>query len=242
MIGETKIAKELIESTSRPLADSAADIWGLILGDRLAFFRRKNAIALSKRLHEEAERLGTKIDPSRVPDQFAFEWGEAASSKNDSTIQDLFAQLLTAASMEGGSSDERLLYAVREMAPDDAVLFRLLYNARAFSLMSRDRGVPITHLGSIAGNQLKFGADLAIDNLLRISLLSEQTGLIDQSRMSRSLGGDKTPRIEIKTQRLIQPSALGKLLHQQLSLVATPANTADRVSTPPADKSPRPAP
>jgi hypothetical protein len=66
MIDEANLAKQLLEVT--PVGSTVSDVWGLILGDRIAYFRRKNAMKLSKLLHIEAERLGGKLDPSRIPD------------------------------------------------------------------------------------------------------------------------------------------------------------------------------
>jgi hypothetical protein len=234
MVAEVKLAKELLDATPHAFASTGNDIWGLILGDKIAFYRRRNAMKLSKRLQEEAEKLGGKIDPQRVPDQFAFEWGESATKKSDETIQDMFVRLLTNAATEGGSTDERLIYALREMSGGDAILFRALYSDSSFRHLWRDRGVQANSLVHYSKESLKIEAELALDNLLRLSLVREMTGLVDESRLSRSLADfSGRPNIKFTTQRLIRPSALGILLYQQVyersasAIVSSPSETAN---------------
>lgn len=218
MVEEAKLAKELLEVVPEGVAATGNDIWGLILGDKIAFYRRRNAMRLSKRLHEEAERLGTKLDPERIPDHFAFEWGESATKKSDETIQEMFVRLLTSAAIEGGSTDERLIYALREMSGEDAVLFNALYADKGFRMMGKEQGLQVSALVSHTGKSLEIDAELALDNLLRLSLVREMTGLVNRSRPSRSLVaiGDM-PNVQFSTQRLIRPSPLGKLLHDQIT-------------------------
>lgn len=219
MIDEINLAKQLIESTPKGVADTANDVWGLILGDKIAFYRRKNAMKLSKLLHDEAQRLGGKLDPGRIPDQFAFEWTESATKKSDETIQGMFARLLSSAAVEGGSCDERLIYVLREMSGEDAKLFSMLYADRSFRSMWRDRGFQIGSLVRTATDSLKINGEIAIDSLVRLGLISILTGVVNDNRHARwsSLSGNSQPEINISTQRLLRPSALGCLLYEQVS-------------------------
>ena len=217
MADPTHLATELVRSGAKPLLDSVGDVWGLILGDRIAFYRRANAMKLSKRLHEQAQKMGGQIDTDKIPDQFAFEWAEAATKQSDETLQDMYTKLLLNAA-EGGSADSRMIYALKEMTPPDARLFNLLYADRRFGHLSGERGYVLEHLLYSLSSQSGFDdVELALDNLVRIALVRELTGL----KKANSQLGSQRSQIKMTTQRLIKPSALGALLYKNVSNLAS---------------------
>lgn len=205
MIEETKLAQKLIESTPAPIAQTGGDIWGLILGDRMAYFRRKNSMKLSRKLHDEAKKLGGKIDTSRIPDQFAFEWTEAATKKDDDTLQDMFTKLLLNSATDETSADERLIYALQGMVGEDAKLFLSLYKEERFQRLSSKHGLPDQD------------QSISMNNLVRLNLVREITAITNEgTRPSRSLS-NSIPTQKLGTRKLIQPSALGKNLYRAVS-------------------------
>jgi hypothetical protein len=206
---EGKLAKELLELAPTGVRQSVNDVWGIILGDKLSFYRHRNAMALSRKLHEEAEKLGGKLNPERIPDQFAFEWGEAATRRSDATVQQMFARLLAKASTDEGSTDERLIYSLREISAEDALLFKTLYRDIGFRSLMGDRGIEPSQVYRFT-NGLGINIELALDNLLRVSLVRQLTGLVGK-------GGGYGREGEISTRRLIRPSALGLLLYDQIA-------------------------
>lgn len=218
MIDEN-LAKQLIESTPKSVADSLNDVWGLILGDKIAFYRRRNAMKLSRLLHDEAERLGGRLDPSRIPDQFAFEWTEAATKKSNETIQKMFARILASAATDKGVADERLIYTLREMSGDDAILFTYLYSDADFRMTAnRVLSDPIR----IGMTELGIDVDLAYDSLLRIGLIRESMNVFDGNRRRSGWfyfddDDSKQQQVDIQTHRLIKPSTIGLRLYHQVS-------------------------
>ena len=217
MIEEANLAKELLASSPSGIRESVNDVWGLILGDRLSYYRCANAMKLSKKLHEEAERLGGRINPDRVPDQFAYEWGEAATRKSDDTIQEMFARLLAKAATEGGSTDERLIYALNDISVEDAVLFKALYGNLGFRSMRGEFGLDSSGLHALT-RDLESHTELALDNLVRVNLIRELTGLVNQGgRFRNLLDGGSRQEVKMTTRRLVRPSALGRLLYDQIA-------------------------
>jgi hypothetical protein len=218
---EPHLARELLEIVPSGIRESVNDVWGIILGDKLSYYRQRNALKLSKKLHEEVTKLGGKMLPDRVPDQFAYEWTEAATRKSDETVQQIFARLLAKAATEGGSTDERLIYALNEISAEDALLFKCLYGDFAFRAMRRGRGFEISHV-HLFTKGLEINNELALDNLVRISLVRELTGIVNRGARYQSLDDPLRPTYIYGTQRLIRPSALGLLLYEQIGDEAEP--------------------
>lgn len=107
---------------------TAGDVWGALLGDRIAGWRMTNAMNSAAKAHEEAAKRGLKLEPSRVPNRFAVTWFTKAAETDEPDIQELFAKLLADAATPGGNApDHRLVEVVSNFTPIDAQAFFLFY-------------------------------------------------------------------------------------------------------------------
>jgi len=114
---------EVVKSLLAPVADFAADAFGVIVGDRLANYRLSNVIKTYHRLQALADEHGLKLRYDKIPDRFAFSWFEEVGKHDEDNIQDLFARLM--AQVASGTSDpnERLVRALGSLTANEASVF-----------------------------------------------------------------------------------------------------------------------
>lgn len=188
--GANEVAKGILSAAS----DSLADIYGVMLGDRIANWRLQNVMRAHPKVQAEAARLGLKLRPEKVPNRFAFSWFEEVSKQDDGDLQTLFARLLAKAADGSIASDERLIQLLSKMAPSDAKLFELFYNpadtqAMDIFVMRRRQGVwgklSRTGLESHAKRELGADVSLEINSLLNIGAIA-QTFVLKQKTVSVS--------------------------------------------------------
>lgn len=129
-IGIGEIVKSV--SSSGPLA-SLGDAWQAVIGDRIAHWRLRNAMALQIKANDEARHLGLQLVSSRIPERYAFAWFEEATKQDEPELQVLFARLLAkAAAGDEDASDRRLLKILGAMTPSDAAVFQRIYSNQPF--------------------------------------------------------------------------------------------------------------
>ncbi|RYF23262.1 MAG: hypothetical protein EOO77_02460 [Oxalobacteraceae bacterium] len=57
------LARELLS----PVGQTLSDAWSTAIGDRMGFWRAKNAMRYQLLLAEQAKRLGLKVNPQKSP-------------------------------------------------------------------------------------------------------------------------------------------------------------------------------
>lgn len=114
-----------------PVGGTLSDVWAGVIGDRVAGWRLKNAMATQRALFEEARKAGVKINTSKIPERYAIGWFEEASKQDEPEIQVLFARLLLRAS-EGDKDalDRRHVATLSQFTPIDAAIFNELFNRK----------------------------------------------------------------------------------------------------------------
>lgn len=124
------LARELLS----PVGQTLSDTWSTAIGDRVGFWRAKNAMRYQLLLAEEAKRLGLKVNPTKIPDRYAFAWFEEATKHDEPEIQVLFARLLARAADDAvmADPDRRLIDVLSRLTPADALLFQRLYSDQPF--------------------------------------------------------------------------------------------------------------
>lgn len=125
---------EIIKITGETApAGTLGDAWQAIIGDRVAHWRLRNAMALQKRTNEEAARLGLSLNVSRIPERYAFTWFEEATKQDEPELQELFARLLArAAAGDEDAQDRRLIQVLSGLTPVDAAIFQRIYSDKPF--------------------------------------------------------------------------------------------------------------
>jgi hypothetical protein len=109
-----------------------SDAWQAIIGDRVAAWRLKNAMALQAKASQEARRLGLSLNAARIPERYAFAWFEEATKQDEPEIQQLFARLLArAAAGDDDASDRRLLEILTRLTPMDATVMDWMFRNTA---------------------------------------------------------------------------------------------------------------
>lgn len=124
-----KLAGELLKSSG-----ALSDLWQVLLGDRVSHWRVRNAARMQHKTTAEVERLGLKLNPSRLPDKFVVAWFDEALNQDEDELQTLFARLLIRAADDSSTTeaDRRLIEILARFTPVDAVIFQRLYSDRPF--------------------------------------------------------------------------------------------------------------
>ncbi len=127
-------AIDLVRDMMAPVGGTLSDTWSGLVGDRVAYWRARNALRYRPLLAQEAARLGLKLNPARIPDKFAFAWFEEASKQDEEDIQKLFAQLLARAADDASDvkPDRRLIDVLGRLSPEDAIVFQRVYSDQPF--------------------------------------------------------------------------------------------------------------
>lgn len=211
---------ELIKSglDSGPLG-SLGDAWQALWGDRIASWRLKNAMALQLSINAEAERLGLRVDTSRVPEKYAFSWFEEATKQDEPELQILFARLLARASSGNeDAADRRLVNVLSELTPADAAIFQRVYSEKPFpdaGVYSETRSICVTDM--IEGESRGWPRDWAlalidhyhpkqggksVENLIRVGLL--ESGYRSEGSQNRLFPSRDLPGVKTDWRRVIQ--------------------------------------
>jgi hypothetical protein len=113
---------------AKPFAGTLGDAWAVLIGDRMAVWRLRNAIKLQEKVLVELKARGLALNPARIPDRYAFSWFEEATKQDEPEIQDLFARLLAGvAAGDPDAADRRHLEIVSRLVPQDASVLRYFF-------------------------------------------------------------------------------------------------------------------
>lgn len=191
-LGMDPISKsiDLARDLLAPVGQTLSDAWNMAIGDRMGYWRAKNALRYQPLLAQEAGRLGLKLNLAKVPDRFGFAWFEEASKHDEPEIQVLFARLLARAAEENATAepDRRMIDVLTRLTPADALLFQRLYSDQPFPDTgpytdtrglgkTPDQGYPVDWLTSLLAKVHPDFTAVSLDNLVLQGCVGRQSRL-----------------------------------------------------------------
>ncbi|WP_156360475.1 hypothetical protein [Sphingomonas sp. Leaf226] len=120
---------KVAEAIVGPPAGSFADVYGVVIGDRIANWRLQNVIRAHAKVQSVADAAGLKMVVAKIPERFAYSWFEEVSKQDNGDLQTLFAKLLARAAAGQIAPDERLTRMLSLFTPSDARVFNAFYAA-----------------------------------------------------------------------------------------------------------------
>jgi hypothetical protein len=220
-----EVAKAIIGAP----ANSIADIYGVVLGDRIANWRLTNVIRAHAKVQAEAEKAGLKMLATKIPERFAYSWFEEVSRQDDDDLQTLFARLLARAADGRIGADERLVRMLSLMTPPDALVFQAFFERPPTPLRGPTNEIYQDRSRSIGLPRFKHAVEQlwpdqagrsleALENIgcLRRSIQIGKTGFAYTPRMTmdstRGPDWDQLVRDRTEQRELLSATALGLLL------------------------------
>ncbi len=185
------VPKELSDAVGGTLAD----VWQVLVGDRISAYRIRNAAALSEKLNEKLADQGRVVDWSRVPERFAVAWFEHATKEDDPELQDLFATLLAnAAAGCDEALERRNAELLARFSAADALLFKSIYESYAGEITKSDSGYWLLDEWSAFERETKREeqgfASIAYDNLKNYGIIDiQRESHLDERKLERWVRG-----------------------------------------------------
>ena len=178
----TPIVKPLTDA-AQPAIDAISDAWAMVLGDRFAIWRVRNAANLQIKLNAELKRLGLSLNQSKIPERYAFAWFEEATKHDDPEIQKLFARLLAKASSgDDDASDCRNLEILARFTPMDAKVLEIVFRREG---IGNGRGtVDEYELWRALKEEEGKQATLSLEHLINLGLLERHYKVCGASAVS----------------------------------------------------------
>jgi hypothetical protein len=105
---------DLINKLAGPMAEEV----GLLMGDKIRFYRVKNWISVMKKCEQLLEEA--RLPPNAVPPRLFLPIFEAASIENEESLQDLWAGLLASASEKADSLSPSFIETLKQLTPSEA--------------------------------------------------------------------------------------------------------------------------
>lgn len=118
-----KVAEAIVGSP----AGTFADVYGVVIGDRIANWRLQNVIRAHAKVQSVADAAGLKMVVTKIPERFAYSWFEEVSKQDNDDLQTCFAKLLARAAAGQITADERLTRMLSLFTPADAFIFKAFY-------------------------------------------------------------------------------------------------------------------
>ncbi len=193
-----EVAKAIIGAP----ANSMADIYGVVLGDRIANWRLSNVIRAHAKVQAEADKAGLKMLATKIPERFAYSWFEEVSKQDDDDLQTLFAKLLSRAADGQIEADERLVRMLSLMTPPDALVFQVFFERPPTQLrtatheiyLDETRGIGLGRFKHTVERLWPFQAAKSLEAL-------ENIGCLRRSTQLGKSGFAYTPRITVDSTR-----------------------------------------
>lgn len=119
----TSKAVDLIRDGGRAIGPAVADIYGVMIGDRVRAARVRNLDAINEKRRKKLESRGVS-EPLQPPEEIAIPILEAAQGETREELQDIWASLLANAMDPTRAANVRpeFIETVRKMQPIDAEL------------------------------------------------------------------------------------------------------------------------
>jgi hypothetical protein len=110
------------------ICNPAADELGLLLRDKIAFYRIRNLFTVIHKTQAQLEHLGVKL-PRQVSPKMLKDYIEEASWTEDDALQNMWAGLLAAEASSGTGNDDAGIYVnlLKSLTPYEARLVNLIY-------------------------------------------------------------------------------------------------------------------
>lgn len=189
MVGIGDLIKPAQEMLA-PLGGTLGETWQALIGDKVAAWRLKNAVATYTHIQAELQKAGLALNVSKIPDRYAFAWFEEATKQDDSEIQTLFARLLArAAAGDADASDRRHLVVVGQMTPCDAQVFYLLFDEATGEIEPESSiGVSSFPIWDSSDIKSKLASNIGVSALLSLEHLVSLGIITVQSSLKRHKG------------------------------------------------------
>ncbi len=166
-----------------PAGGTLGEAWAAVLGDRIAAWRLRNAAALQIQVNRELQKMGLRVDRSRIPERYAIAWFEEATKQDEPEIQALFARLLAkAAAGDPDAADRRLVEIVGRLTPIDAQVLRWLFDLAG----PPPRHLQIAEWEAWRAAKASFGeaATLSIEHVVVLGIFERQFSLKQEGGLS----------------------------------------------------------
>jgi hypothetical protein len=124
----------IIKDTAQPFIESVgstlADVWQGIIGDKVAAWRIRNAVALNAKLEKHLAKSDVRLNLERIPERIAFSWFDKATQTDEPEIQELFAKILANAALGNVEATKRRnLELISSLSPSDAKFLSFIASA-----------------------------------------------------------------------------------------------------------------
>jgi len=204
----TKIVGPVLSAVA-PVGQALGETWAVLIGDRVAAWRLRNAASLQRAVIDEAQRFGLTVDRSRVPERYAITWFEEATKQDEPEIQELFARLLTkAANGDADALDRRHLDMLTRFTPIDAQTFQWFY---AFIDGYKTRASDEFALIKAVKIEIGESSTLSIEHLITLGALERRFDTVERERFDWH---DQAPHYGAKAE--IMPTEMGMSLARAL--------------------------
>lgn len=157
---------EIIKKFLEKLAGPAAEEVGLMLQDKVKFYRFKNQLKILKKAKQYLEE--NKIDPKPIPLRTLLPLLEGASLEDDDYLSDKWAALISNAASGSLSKGNHPSYSkiLMELSPIDAVLFDEVYSTDEIIIWNNFKP-KFAKKYSLSMDDVSF----CFENLFRLSLI-----------------------------------------------------------------------
>lgn len=120
-----KIGAEAVVGAIRSVCKPASEELGLLLRDRVSYWRACQMIALGEKFRAKMEEKGTPLEHLSVPARIVMKVFEEGSWVEDVDIQSMWAGLLASSCTEDGKDDSNLIFInmLSQMTTPEARLF-----------------------------------------------------------------------------------------------------------------------
>ncbi|WP_226552498.1 Abi-alpha family protein [Celeribacter naphthalenivorans] len=136
----TDVAVALVGPTSNGIAETAKDVWGGLVGDRVREWRQRNLVNSLEKTYEHLKQKGISPEQAQsLPTGDVYRIFEGASRAETTNLSEMWAHLIASAMdpKSNGKLDEALSKVLEQLTGQDAELFTLI-NSYEASLDKKD--------------------------------------------------------------------------------------------------------
>lgn len=134
-----KIGAEAVVGAIRSVCKPASEELGLLLKDRVSYWRTCQMIALGEKFRAKMEAKGSPSESLSAPARIVMKVFEEGSWVEDNNIQNMWAGLLASSCTEDGTDDSNLIFInmLSQMTAPEARLFEFVSRSAVESLLER---------------------------------------------------------------------------------------------------------
>jgi hypothetical protein len=162
-------AVDLIREGGRAIGPAIADVYGLLIGDRVRSARVRNLEEINAKRQKRLDERGVK-ETVLLPEDIAIPILEAAQGETRDDLQDLWARLLANAMDPARTNDVRpeFIVTTRQLQPIDAVILEFVNRGSGKNITQQD----------IIENTLRrpYAIVISLEHLSNLNCLKPNTG------------------------------------------------------------------